>query len=131
MLCAVAQALCGCVRARGDGRGHCTGAHRRGRQARRRGRQAQHHAALRRWVRTQQPAITAQRVIAAIADVFVRSYGRPEYVAMLLDAGADVAARNDTGKTPLDLVKLNSANPVNREEEIMKRLGGGSFFADV
>ena len=61
-----------------------------------------------------------------------RSYGRPEYCTLLLDAGASTAARNDTGKTPLDLAKLNSANPINAEPEVLKRLSGtGGFFQDV
>jgi ankyrin repeat protein len=62
---------------------------------------------------------------------YAAGYGRPEYAALLLDAGAPVEAANDTGKTALDLVKLNSANPVGKDEAVMKRLGGGSFFRDV
>jgi hypothetical protein len=62
---------------------------------------------------------------------YAAGYGRPEYAALLLDAGAPVEAANDTGKTALDLVKLNSANPVGKDEAVMKRLGGGTFFRDV
>ncbi len=59
------------------------------------------------------------------------SYGRAEYVDLLLNAGASTGARNETGKTALDLVKVNAANPVNKEEAIMARLGEGVFFQDV
>jgi ankyrin repeat protein len=62
---------------------------------------------------------------------YVLSYGRVDYAEMLLDAGASPAARNDSGKTPLELVKLNAQNPVNAATELMKRLGAGSFFQDV
>lgn len=48
-----------------------------------------------------------------------------------MDAGASTAARNETGKTPLDLVKLNEKNPVNADEKVMTRLRGGSHFDDV
>ena len=43
--------------------------------------------------------------------------------------------RNDTGKAPLDLVKLSAQNPLNQEEELLARLApeaaGGTFFRDV
>ena len=58
-------------------------------------------------------------------------YGRADYAAILMDAGASIAARNETGKTPLDLVKVNAQNPVNADEAVMKRLRGGSHFDDV
>lgn len=58
-------------------------------------------------------------------------YGRPDYAGLLLDAGASIAARNDTGKTPLELVKANAQNPVNADEAVMKRLRGGAHFEDV
>ena len=48
-----------------------------------------------------------------------------------MDAGASIAARNETGKTPLDLVKVNEQNPVNKDEVVMKRLRGGAHFDDV
>jgi len=58
-------------------------------------------------------------------------YGRADMAALLLDAGASVAARNDTGKTPLELVKANAQNPVNADEAVLKRLRGGAHFEDV
>ena len=48
-----------------------------------------------------------------------------------MDAGASISARNETGKTPLDLVKVNEQNPVNKDEAVMKRLRGGAHFDDV
>ena len=48
-----------------------------------------------------------------------------------MDAGASIAARNETGKTPLDLVKVNAQNPVNADEAVLKRLRGGQHFDDV
>ncbi len=36
---------------------------------------------------------------------YAAGYGRPAIARMLLDAGADKAAQNNTGKTPLDLAK--------------------------
>ena len=48
-----------------------------------------------------------------------------------MDAGASITARNETGKTPLDLVKVNPQNPVNANEAVMKRLRGGAHFDDV
>lgn len=65
-----------------------------------------------------------------------RRYGRPEYVRLLLDSGASPTARNDTGKTPLELVKLSEQNPLNKEAELLKRLtpeaaaAAGTFFRD-
>jgi ankyrin repeat protein len=64
-------------------------------------------------------------------NTHARSYGRAEYVDLLLNAGASTGARNETGKTALDLVKVNAANPVNKEADIMARLGKGFFFQDV
>ena len=58
-------------------------------------------------------------------------YGRPEYAALLLDAGASTAARNDTGKTALELAKANPQNPMNADEAVLKRLRGGAHFEDV
>ena len=60
-----------------------------------------------------------------------RRYGRADYAAILMDAGASISARNETGKTPLDLVKVNEQNPVNKDEAVMKRLRGGAHFDDV
>lgn len=36
---------------------------------------------------------------------YAAGYGRPAIARMLLDAGADKTAQNNTGKTPLDLAK--------------------------
>ena len=58
-------------------------------------------------------------------------YGRADYASLLMDAGASIAARNETGKTPLELAKANAQNPVNADEAVMKRLRGGAHFEDV
>jgi ankyrin repeat protein len=73
------------------------------------------------------------RALRRCAEPRVRCcrYGRADYAAILMDAGASIAARNETGKTPLDLVKVNAQNPVNSNEAVMKRLRGGSHFDDV
>jgi hypothetical protein len=36
--------------------------------------------------------------------------------------GCDVTAANGTGKTPLDLVKLEAKNPINEEAELLAKL---------
>mmetsp|Transcript_52305 Transcript_52305/g.166547 ORF Transcript_52305/g.166547 Transcript_52305/m.166547 type:complete len:201 (+) Transcript_52305:3-605(+) len=49
-------------------------------------------------------------------------YGRVDLVPVLVKAGADKAATNATGKTPADLAKLDEANPVTKNEEVMAML---------
>ncbi|KXZ50900.1 hypothetical protein GPECTOR_14g148 [Gonium pectorale] len=49
-------------------------------------------------------------------------YGRTGLARMLLDAGADKTVQNNTGKTPIDLARLDGRNPVNADEELLKRL---------
>ena len=75
-------------------------------------------------------ALACARVLSACWCLPFR-YGRADYAAVLMDAGASITAKNETGKTPLDLVKVNAQNPVNADEAVMKRLRGGSHFDDV
>jgi len=50
-------------------------------------------------------------------------YGKTFAVRALLEKGCDVSAKNGTGKTPLDLVKLEAKNPINEEEDLLAKLG--------
>ena len=50
-------------------------------------------------------------------------YGKIFAVRALLEKGADISAENGTGKTPLDLVKLEAKNPINEETELLAKLG--------
>lgn len=50
-------------------------------------------------------------------------YGKIFAVKALLEKGCDVSAKNGTGKTPLDLVKLEAKNPINEETELLEKLG--------
>ena len=50
-------------------------------------------------------------------------YGKIFAVRALLEKGADISAENGTGKTPLDLVKLEAKNPINEEAELLAKLG--------
>jgi len=50
-------------------------------------------------------------------------YGKTFAVKALLEKGCDVDAKNGTGKTPLDLVKLEAKNPINEEQELLAKLG--------
>lgn len=50
-------------------------------------------------------------------------YGKIFAVKALLEKGADTALANGTGKTPLDLVKLEAKNPINEEAELLAKLG--------
>ena len=49
-------------------------------------------------------------------------YGRMDAVQALIDAGADTDAKNDTGKTPLDLAKMDDRNPVGQNADLVVRL---------
>lgn len=50
-------------------------------------------------------------------------YGKIFAVKKLLEMNSDVTAKNGTGKTPLDLVKLEAKNPINEDAELLKLLG--------
>jgi hypothetical protein len=50
-------------------------------------------------------------------------YGKVFAVKKLLEMNSDIKAKNGTGKTPLDLVKLEAKNPINDDAELMKLLG--------
>ena len=50
-------------------------------------------------------------------------YGKTFAVKALLEKGCDVDTKNGTGKTPLDLVKLEAKNPINEEQELLAKLG--------
>lgn len=49
-------------------------------------------------------------------------YAREDIVRALLDAGANGSATNETGKTPLDLVKLEPRNPLNNHPDLLAAL---------
>ena len=49
-------------------------------------------------------------------------YGKTFAVEALLAKGCDVSATNGTGKTPLDLVKLEAKNPINEEADLLEKL---------
>ena len=49
-------------------------------------------------------------------------YGKTFAVRALLEKGCDVTAKNGTGKTPLDLVKLEEKNPINEEADLLEKL---------
>ena len=49
-------------------------------------------------------------------------YGKPFAVRALLDKGCDKKAKNGTGKTPLDLVKLEPKNPINNDADLVAAL---------
>ena len=49
-------------------------------------------------------------------------YGKPFAVKALLAKGCATTTTNGTGKTPLDLVKLESKNPINADEELLASL---------
>ena len=57
---------------------------------------------------------------------YAAGYGRGEVVLLLLDAGANAAAKNATGKTPLALVRLSKDNPINADEDILYKLEQGA-----
>jgi len=50
-------------------------------------------------------------------------YGKIFAVKKLLELNSDITAKNGTGKTPLDLVKLEAKNPINEDAELLKLLG--------
>ena len=50
-------------------------------------------------------------------------YGKIFAVKALLEKGCDITAQNGTGKTPLDLVKLEAKNPINEEADLLAKLG--------
>ena len=39
-----------------------------------------------------------------------------------MEKGCDIAAKNGTGKTPIDLVKLEAKNPINQEPDLLTQL---------
>jgi len=49
-------------------------------------------------------------------------YGKVFAVRALLEKGADTKATNGTGKTPLELVKLEAKNPINEEADLLEKL---------
>lgn len=49
-------------------------------------------------------------------------YGKIFAVKVLLDKECDIAAKNGTGKTPLDLVKLEAKNPINEQADLLAKL---------
>ena len=49
-------------------------------------------------------------------------YGKTFAVRALLEKGCDVTAQNGTGKTPIDLVKLEAKNPINEETDLIEKL---------
>lgn len=49
-------------------------------------------------------------------------YGKPFAVKALLAKGCATTTTNGTGKTPLDLVKLEAKNPINADEELLASL---------
>lgn len=49
-------------------------------------------------------------------------YGKTFAVKVLLEKGCDVSSTNGTGKTPLDLVKLEAKNPINDEADLLEKL---------
>jgi ankyrin repeat protein len=53
---------------------------------------------------------------------YATGYGRVDAVGILLDAGADIKGQNATGKTPLDVAKLNPSNPLFEYNAVVKRL---------
>lgn len=53
---------------------------------------------------------------------YAAGYGRGAIVEILLEAGSNVGAKNATGKTPLDLIKLSEENPLNKDEDIVYKL---------
>ena len=53
---------------------------------------------------------------------YAAGYGRVQLVSMYLAAGADKSVKNNTGKTPLELAKLDERNPVCAEAELLAKL---------
>lgn len=53
---------------------------------------------------------------------YAAGYGRPGMVELLLEAGASRAAKNNTGKTPAELCKLDPRNPVGQDSELLAKL---------
>ena len=53
---------------------------------------------------------------------YAAGYGRGEIASMLLEAGAIGSAKNATGKTPYDLVKLAPQNPLNNDADLCYQL---------
>ena len=49
-------------------------------------------------------------------------YGKPFAVKALLAKGCDKTSTNGTGKTPIDLVKLEAKNPINNDAELVAAL---------
>jgi len=49
-------------------------------------------------------------------------YGKTFAVKVLLDKGCSVTSTNGTGKTPLDLVKLEAKNPINDQADLLAKL---------
>jgi hypothetical protein len=49
-------------------------------------------------------------------------YGKPFAVKALLEKGCDKTATNGTGKTPIELVKLEPKNPINNDAELVGAL---------
>ena len=63
---------------------------------------------------------------------YAAGYGRGEYVTMLLDAGADGALQNDTGKRAADLARISPQNPLSKDVDLLARLDkAAGFFRDV
>lgn len=55
---------------------------------------------------------------------YAAGYGHPDILAALLEAGGDAGARTGDGRSALDIVRQAPANPVNRREDLVRRLGG-------
>jgi ankyrin repeat protein len=53
---------------------------------------------------------------------YAAGYGRAAAVALLLDAGADVSIKNSTGKTAVDLAKLDERNPISQNADLLARM---------
>eukprot|EP01024_Parvocaulis_polyphysoides_P018363 TRINITY_DN1813_c0_g1_i1.p1 TRINITY_DN1813_c0_g1~~TRINITY_DN1813_c0_g1_i1.p1 ORF type:complete len:335 (-),score=60.08 TRINITY_DN1813_c0_g1_i1:306-1196(-) len=51
-------------------------------------------------------------------------YARKAMISLLLDNGADISMKNDAGKTPFDLINDEPRNPINQENDLMKKLLG-------
>lgn len=53
---------------------------------------------------------------------YAAGYGRSKTAELLLAAGADKTAQNETGKTAFQLVTMEPRNPLNQEAQLLQKL---------
>jgi len=93
------------------------------------GRTALHFAAAKGHSAIASALIKAKADLAFADDIgntalhMAAGYGYPEVVTVLLDAGANPDAKDNNGRSPADVSKMNKKNKVRSDAALMARLG--------